>query len=101
MNVIGKRLSRKHLVFVWLAVVALVLALAPPAAADPGKQKYILALGDSETAGTQAVAQAVVLGGSPETEVNRSGAGYADQLAARLESRGLRADLVNLACYYE
>jgi lysophospholipase L1-like esterase len=80
---------------------ALALALPPGAAAEPGKQKYILALGDSETAGTQAVAPAVVLGGSPETEVNRSGAGYADQLASRLESQGLRADLVNLACYYE
>lgn len=82
-------------------LAAFALTLPAGAAAEPGKQKYILALGDSETAGTQAVAPAVVLGGSPETEVNRSGEGYADQLAARLERNGLRADLVNLACYYE
>ena len=82
-------------------LAALALTLPAGAAAEPGKQKYILALGDSETAGTQAVAPAVVLGGSPETEVNRSGEGYADQLAARLDGEGLRTDLVNLACYYE
>jgi lysophospholipase L1-like esterase len=84
-----------------VATVALALALAPAALADPGDQKYILALGDSETAGTQAIAPAQVLGGSPETEVNRSGEGYADQLAARLEAEGHKAKLVNLACYYE
>ena len=94
--------DRKRLVLLAaLAALGIALAAAPSAGAEPGKQKYILALGDSETAGTQAIAPAVVLGGSPETEVNRSGSGYADQLAATLEGRGLRADLVNLACYYE
>src|SRR5688500_14739127 len=84
-----------------IATMALALALAPAALADPGDQKYILALGDSETAGTQAIAQAEILGGSPATEVNRSGEGYADQLAAGLEADGQKPKLVNLACYYE
>lgn len=88
-----------------IALAALVagLALALPAVAVAGEQqaKYVLALGDSETAGTQAIAPAVVPGGSPETQVNRSGEGYADQLVARMRARGEKAKLENLACYYE
>lgn len=86
-----------------VAALAAGLALALPAAAGAGEPqaKYVLALGDSETAGTQAVAPAVVPGGSPETQVNRSGEGYADQLVARMRARGEKAKLENLACYYE
>lgn len=86
-----------------LAALVAGLALALPAVAVAGEQqaKYVLALGDSETAGTQAIAPAVVPGGSPETQVNRSGEGYADQLVARMRARGEKAKLKNLACYYE
>ena len=81
-------------------VVGIALALPASAAADD-RGKYILALGDSETAGTQAIAPAVIPGGSPETQLNRSGEGYADQLVARMRARGDKATLRNLACYYE
>lgn len=84
-----------------LVCAAFALALAPGAAADTGKRTYVLALGDSATAGTQPIAPAVVPGGSPETEVNRSGEGYADQLVGSLQAQGAKAELVNLACYYE
>jgi lysophospholipase L1-like esterase len=83
------------------AAVALAIGLPPVAAADPGQKTYILALGDSATAGTQAIAPALVPGGSPETEVNRSGEGYADQLVADLQQEGHKVELVNLACFYE
>ena len=82
-------------------VAGIVLALPASAAAADDRVKYILALGDSETAGTQAIAPAVIPGGSPETQVNRSGDGYADQLVARMRARGDKATLRNLACYYE
>jgi lysophospholipase L1-like esterase len=81
------------------AVVALALPLA--AAADPGNEKYVLALGDSWTAGTQPIAPAVVFGGSAETQVNRSGEGYADQIVSQLNDEGEKVKLVNLACYHE
>jgi lysophospholipase L1-like esterase len=86
-----------------LVVLGAVFALALPlaAAAKPGHEKYVLALGDSWTAGTQPIAQQVVLGGSPDLEVNRSGEGYADQIVSQLNAEGEKVKLVNLACYYE
>ena len=89
--------------FLWLLVCFVALAIALPAAAGAkaGTHKFVLALGDSVTAGTQPTAPAVVPGGSPETEVNRSGEGYADQLVAHLQQEGGDVELVNLACYYE
>lgn len=93
--------SRRRLAGVVAALVALVLALPLAASADPGTMQYVLALGDSATAGTQAIAPAVSPGGSPETQVNRSGEGYADQIVAHLRQQGRKVELVNLACYYE
>lgn len=93
--------ARRRLAIAVAAVIALVGALPLAASAESGKKVYVLALGDSATAGTQPVAPAVVPGGSPETEVNRSGAGYADQLVAHLAAAGNKVELVNLACYYE
>ena len=84
-----------------MLAVAAALALPAVASAEPGKMQYVLAIGDSATAGTQAIAPAVSPGGSPETQVNRSGEGYADQIVARLQARGEKVQLVNLACYYE
>lgn len=84
-----------------MLAVAAALALPAIASAEPGKMQYVLAVGDSATAGTQAIAPAVSPGGSPETQVNRSGEGYADQIVARLQARGEKVQLVNLACYYE
>lgn len=81
------------------AVFALTLPLA--AAADPGSEKYVLALGDSWTAGTQPTGPQTVLGGSPDLEVNRSGEGYADQIVSQLNDEGKKVKLVNLACYHE
>jgi lysophospholipase L1-like esterase len=70
------------------------------AAADPGKQLYVLALGDSFTAGTEPT--------GPQTQppdpalyVNRSGDGYADQIVDHLNAGGSKVTLVNLACYFE
>lgn len=86
-----------------LVVLGAVFALALPlaAAADPGNEKYVLALGDSWTAGTQPIAPAVVFGGSAETQVNRSGEGYADQIVSQLNDEGEKVKLVNLACFHE
>jgi lysophospholipase L1-like esterase len=82
-----------------VAGLALVAATSSPAA--PGEHLYVLALGDSWTAGTQPTGPQTVFGGSPEQEVNRSGEGYADQLVASLREQGLKVDLVNLACNRE
>lgn len=84
-----------------VTATAFVLAVPFGAAAEPLDGKYVLALGDSATAGTQPIAPAVVLGGSPETQVNRSGSGYADQIVDQLNAEGEKVKLVNLACYYE
>ena len=84
-----------------VTVTAFVLAVPLGAAAEPPDGKYVLALGDSATAGTQPIAPAVVLGGSPETQVNRSGSGYADQIVDQLNAEGEKVKLVNLACYYD
>ena len=88
--------------FVQLLVFVLAVGLTLPVAAGASDKKvFVLALGDSATAGTQPFAPAVVPGGSPETEINRSGEGYADQLVAHLRAEGREVELVNLACYYE
>jgi lysophospholipase L1-like esterase len=86
-----------------LLIILAGLALAVPSPAAAGTTGYILALGDSATAGTQPIAPAPPdqPGGAPETEVNCSGEGYADQLVARLQGAGQDVQLVNLACYYE
>jgi lysophospholipase L1-like esterase len=83
-----------------LAVLAIGVSLPSSASADAGKQLYVLALGDSFTAGTEPT--------GPQTQppdpalyVNRSGEGYADQIVAHLNASGSKVDLVNLACYFE
>lgn len=93
--------KKRRLANALAAVAALALALPLAASADPGTMQYVLAIGDSATAGTQAIAPAVSPGGSPETQVNRSGEGYADQIVAHLQQQGQKVELVNLACYYE
>jgi lysophospholipase L1-like esterase len=95
------RLVRRALPIVGLlAVVALGLSFPLSAAADPGKQLYVLALGDSFTAGTEPTAPQTQPP-NPELYVNRSGDGYADQIVADLNAKGEKVELVNLACYFE
>jgi lysophospholipase L1-like esterase len=90
--------------FLQVLVFVIAVALTLPLSAAAGDKKvYVLALGDSATAGTQPIAPAPPdqPGGAPETEINRSGEGYADQLVAHLQQEGRKVKLVNLACYYE
>ena len=90
-----------------LTAAVVGLALAAPlsasasASAQPGTHLYVLALGDSLTAGVQPLGPQTVFGGSPDEEVNRSGAGYADQLVASLRAKGMKVSLANLACNRE
>lgn len=99
----------RRTVCVGVATAALGLAIAVPSAApsQSGKQTldgghvYVLALGDSMTAGVQPLGQQTVFGGSPDQEINRSGEGYADHLVASLRAKGMKVDLVNLACNRE
>jgi lysophospholipase L1-like esterase len=101
----GRQMAR----FSSLLVLVAVLVVAAPvgAAAEPGSrknEKYVLALGDSFTAGSQPLHPIPIEAGGigmPEDYVNRSGEGYADQLVARLNAEGEKVKLVNLACYYE
>ncbi|HEU6445742.1 MAG TPA: SGNH/GDSL hydrolase family protein [Gaiellaceae bacterium] len=84
-----------------LAALTVLLAASASASAHPGKHVYVLALGDSWTAGTQPTGPQTVPFGSPDQEINRSGEGYADQLVASLRRQGMKVDLVNLACNRE
>jgi hypothetical protein len=83
-----------------LAVMTIGFSLVPTAGADPGNQLYVLALGDSFTAGTEPTAPQTQPP-DPALYVNRSGEGYADQIVADLNARGMKVELVNLACYFE
>jgi lysophospholipase L1-like esterase len=94
------RLMRWVVAVVGLLSVLALGAFALPAAADPGKQLWVLALGDSFTAGTEPTAPQTQPP-NPALYVNRSGEGYADQLVADLNAEGLKVNLVNLACYFE
>jgi lysophospholipase L1-like esterase len=92
-----------------LATATLGLVFAAPLSAStqpskhphPGKHLYVLALGDSVTAGVQPLGPQTVFGGSPDQEISRSGEGYADQLVASLRAKGMKVTLVNLACNRE
>ena len=89
-----------------LAAVALAAVVSTGAGAtttrapDP-EHGYVLAIGDSLTAGTQPTGPQDIPFGSPAEEVNRSGHGYAEQLVASLRKEGMKVDLVNLACNRE
>ena len=84
-----------------VALAFALVAATSAASARPGERMYVLAIGDSMTAGTQPIAPATVPLGSPATEVNRSGNGYAEQLVASLREQGMKVSLVNLACNHE